>query len=102
MIFKINFKPPSPAKAGEINYNFFDVYTIAHFLIGVLYGLLDFSFLFSSALGIAWELVENTLKANLPNLFPNSTADTLKNSIGDVIAVMAGWWIVSYLITFFK
>lgn len=43
------------------------------------------------ALAIGWELVENTLKANLPFVFPNGTADTIQNALGDCLAVCLGW-----------
>ena len=90
------------AKIGEINYDFIDIFTLVHFLIGVVYGALHLTFLIMIALAIAWELVENPLKAYLPILFPHATADTLKNSIGDVVAVLTGWLIITYSIIIFN
>jgi hypothetical protein len=87
-------KKPRPAKPGEVNYAFTDRFTFAHFGIGALYGLLHVNFTATVILAILWEILENPLKVYFPSVFPNATADTLKNSIGDTIAVVLGWYVV--------
>jgi hypothetical protein len=82
---------PPPAKPGEVNYDFFDRFTFVHFGIGVAYGALHFPLAWVVALAVAWELVENPLKAYLPFVFPHASADTWKNSSGDTAAVLSGW-----------
>ena len=82
---------PPPAKKGEVNYGFVDRFTFAHFAIGFAYGFLGFGFGATLALALAWEAVENPLKAYLPRLFPHGTADTLANIAGDTVAVLTGW-----------
>ncbi|MEZ4815495.1 MAG: hypothetical protein R3A80_09865 [Bdellovibrionota bacterium] len=85
-------KPPH-ALPGSINYSFVDRFTLVHFCIGSLYGLLGTSFVFVLLLAIGWELVENPLKVLFPKVFPEASADTLQNSIGDTLAVLSGWWV---------
>ena len=90
-------KKPRPARPGEINYPFMDRFTLAHFAIGVIYGRLALSWWLALTLAVFWELIENPLKAYCPRIFPHATADTWQNSLGDCVAVMAGWALVSYL-----
>lgn len=85
---------PRPSRPGEVNYGLLDRFTIVHFGIGVGYGLLGVDGATATALGAAWELVENPLKAGLPRLFPHATRDTLRNAFGDIVAVSAGCVIV--------
>jgi hypothetical protein len=84
-------RSPPPAKPGEINYATVDRFTLVHAGIGVAYELLGLSFLLALVLAIAWELIENPLKAYLPWVFPHATHDTLRNSIGDSVALMISW-----------
>ena len=89
-------KPP-PAQPGEINYPLFDRFSFVHMAIGFGYGWVGATFPVSFLLAVAWELVENPLKANFPALFPHATADTFQNMVGDVISVSVGWalsWLV--------
>lgn len=79
------------AKPGEVNYGFVDRFTLVHFGIGLVYGLLHLHLGWALLLAIGWELVENILKARVAWIFPHATADTWKNSLGDVLAVMSGW-----------
>ena len=83
-------KPPLALK-GEINYTATDRFTAVHFSIGLLYGLLGLRFGVVLFLSIAWELIENPLKANFPRIFPRGTADTFQNAFFDCIAVILGW-----------
>jgi hypothetical protein len=89
---------PSPPKKGEVNYPFIDRFTFVHFLIGVGYGWLGFGFGLTLLLALAWELLENPLKYHLPFIFPHGTADTLKNSVGDSLAVILGWGSALYFL----
>ena len=90
-------RSPRPAKKGEINYTLFDRFTVAHFFIGIVYALLKFNFGVTIFLAVGWEVIENPLKANFPSLFPHGTADTLQNSLGDILGVMCGWAVVRFL-----
>ncbi len=85
---------PVSARRGEVNYSLVDRFTIVHFGIGVFYGLVGFSFSTALVLALTWEFIENPLKANLSFLFPHSSADTVSNMVGDVLALVAGWLIV--------
>lgn len=91
MKFSILGRPPPPSKPGEINHGFVDRFTLAHFLIGMLYAALQMSFWWAFALAIAWEIFENPMKSYLPRFFPNGTQDTWRNVTGDVLAVLLGW-----------
>lgn len=86
---------PPDSKTGEINHDFYDRYTLIHFLIGAVYGGLQLSIWVALALAIIWEVIENPLKVHLTIFFPNATKDTWLNSTGDVLAVMTGWVIAS-------
>jgi hypothetical protein len=70
---------------------------LVHTFIGVAYGLLALSSVGVLGLAVAWELLENPLKVRVPALFPHATRDTLRNSFGDVLAVMFGWGVARWL-----
>jgi hypothetical protein len=82
---------PRPANKGEINYHLIDRFTLAHLALGLAYGGVGFGFWTALALAAAWEAIENPLKANFAFLFPHASADTLRNMLGDVSAVLLGW-----------
>lgn len=84
-------KTPPPAHPGEVNWPMCDRFTLVHFGIGCTYAVLGLPFLVTLVLAVLWELVENPLKAYCPWIFPHATADTLRNSIGDSLAVCGGW-----------
>lgn len=88
---------PPLSKPGEVNHDFVDRFTLVHAVIGLAYALAGFGFVSVLVLTVAWELVENPLKACLPRLFPNATADTLRNAVGDVLASLAAWGLVRAL-----
>jgi len=94
-------RTPRQARPGEVNYGFVDRFTFAHFGIGLVYALLGLNFLIAILLALAWEIIENPLKAHVPSIFPHGTADTLRNSIGDTLAVLAGWWITTVTLPIF-
>lgn len=92
------FSKPPPAKKGEINYPFVDRFTFVHFMIGFGYGSLGLGFGLVVLLALVWEFLENPLKAHFSFIFPNGTADTLQNSIGDSLAVIFGWIISHHIL----
>jgi hypothetical protein len=80
-----------------VNYSFVDRFTFVHFGIGVVYGLLHLHLGLAAILAVAWEVVENPLKVRFTFLFPHATADTFQNSVGDIVAVLGGWLVCSWL-----
>ena len=99
-MIKFQFRKPPPAKPGEINYPMFDRFSFVHFAIGVLYYFLGFQFPTAFILAVGWELIENPLKANLPQIFPHATADTIQNAVGDIIAVSSGWALLDIILRY--
>ena len=94
-----SLRKPDPTRPGEVNYGLVDRFTFAHFGIGLVYAAIGLEFFIACLLAIAWELIENPLKVNFPRVFPHATADTLKNSVGDTLAVIAGWWLAALIMT---
>lgn len=92
---KLKMRMPPPARPGEVNHAFVDRFTFVHFGIGMAYELLGFTLELALLLALAWEILENPLKAYASFLFPHATADTLANSLGDMLAVCAGWLLLS-------
>ncbi len=74
-----------------------DRFTIVHFGIGVFYALIGLPFVAALLLALIWEVLENPLKVHASFLFPHATADTVKNSLGDTLAVCAGWFLIGNL-----
>ncbi|HEX4924333.1 MAG TPA: hypothetical protein VFV50_09610 [Bdellovibrionales bacterium] len=89
---------PPPAQKGHVNYHWFDRFTLVHFAIGAAYGALGLSSFWALFLAVAWETAENPMKAYFPYIFPNATADTWKNLVGDILAVMTGWFLASQIV----
>ena len=89
-------RQPPLAKPGEVNYDLFDRFTFAHLCVGIAYGVLHLPFGWVALLAIGWEVIENPLKAYLPFAFPNATADTWRNSVGDSAAVLVGWILLRF------
>jgi hypothetical protein len=79
-----------------VNHDFVDRFTPIHAGIGATYGLLHLPPAAVLLLALAWELLENPLKAFMPALFPHATRDTLRNMVGDVLAVFCGWALVRW------
>lgn len=77
----------------RINVDTFDRFTLGHAAVGVLLGLAGASKGQALAAAVAWELAENPLKDAFPGAFPHPSHDTRRNAVGDVIGVMAGWWL---------
>lgn len=80
-----------PARPGETNYEFIDVFTLHHMMMGTVMGAAGFSALQALGTTIAWELVEPTLKRTYPDMFPSHTIDTVSNKVGDTTYWMMGW-----------
>ena len=88
---------PLPARPGEVNHDFVDRFTFVHAAIGVAYAFLGLGLASTVALAIGWELVENPVKSCMPRLFPHASKDTLRNAVGDTLAVPAGWSVTRLL-----
>jgi len=80
------------ARRGEPNYSLVDGYTLWHFTAGAFMGLTGVGPWTALVASVAWELVEDRLKANLPDWFPVETYDTFANQVGDTAGLMAGWF----------
>jgi hypothetical protein len=76
----------------------FDRFSFAHFFVGLLLGLTPLSYQEIFVIAVVWEVVEYPLKKALPGWFPAPSHDSLRNSIGDVIAWMAGAFLVRLLL----
>lgn len=74
-----------------INQAAFDRYSSAHAGFGVLFAAHDVSFWGALAISVAFELVENELKEAYGEVFPHSSRDSLENSIGDTLSLLAGY-----------
>lgn len=81
----------SKAKDGEVNYDLFDRYTVAHFATGIGLGVARLKWWQALMFAVGWEIIETPLKRAIPGIFPYSSEDTLKNAAGDAIGMMAGW-----------
>lgn len=79
------------ALPGEINGGPFDRFTLVHFASGVALRAAGVPFWATIVVAIGWELVENSLKDDLPDFFPNATHDVASNAVVDVAAMLAGW-----------
>lgn len=90
-------KPPL-AKPGEVNYPMIDRFTFVHFAIGIFYAIIGVSFGWTFVFVVLWELVENPVKVYMSFLFPHATADTLQNSVCDILASLAGWLCVRWIV----
>ena len=79
------------ARPGELNYDLIDPYTLGHAASGVLMQLGRVPWWAALGLAVIWEFVERPLKDLFPGAFPVGTQDSFKNSVGDVLGLMAGW-----------
>lgn len=71
-----------------------DQYTVAHGSVGVLYGTLtNMPWWLALTLAVGFEVIENPLKDEFPELFPDAKHDRLPNAAADVAAVMFGFWL---------
>ncbi len=79
--------------APRIGYNVdpVDRYTIGHFSVGTLLGLMRVPWWGAIAFAVGWELIEDPLKDLVPGIFPHASHDAFVNSFLDAAAMMAGW-----------
>ena len=68
-----------------------DRFTAAHFVFGILMGLLHVSPLAAMAIAAGWEVVESPLKRWIPWAFPHPEPDAPLNAVLDAAATMFGW-----------
>jgi hypothetical protein len=85
------------ARPGEVNYALVDQWTLAHAAIGVLLGSQGLSPRQALVVGAAWEIAERPLKDAFPAMFPSETQDSLRNAVGDALAMAAGAWLFQYV-----
>ncbi len=83
--------PTRTARPGEVNYPVVDRFTLVHAGFGALLSILGASRGQALAMAIGWELLERPLKRSMPQIFPDSTQDTIPNMIGDAIATELGY-----------
>lgn len=79
------------AKPGEDNHVTTDQYTFRHMAFGALTGYYGMSAALSLTGAVVWEVVEPTLKRQLPGVFPKNTIDSFQNKAGDTAYWMVGW-----------
>lgn len=75
----------------EPNISPIDPYIVAHYGVGMLYGVARTPWWLALVLATGFEWVERFLKRANPAAFPAATQDSWQNSAFDVLAVMAGW-----------
>lgn len=82
---------------------FADQYSLLHFAVGIIAYFFGFTLTTFNIIHIAFELFENTtlgmriINTNFKNIWPGGKpeSDSLKNSFGDVMFGMLGWWLAS-------
>lgn len=68
-----------------------DRYTVAHGMLGYVFGLWGAPWYVALGTSLLFEFVEDGLKRVAPSVFPDATPDTWANSLLDTTAWMAGW-----------
>lgn len=86
--------PQRTARNNEVNFHIVDRFTLVHFGVGVVLGLIGFKWWAAAGTAIGWEVIERPLKRTIPQIFPHSTQDTFANAAGDATAMVVGWGIV--------
>lgn len=81
------------ARAGEDNGDPFDRFTLLHLASGAMMHRRGWGLGGVVLAGLAFELVEDALKTAAPEAFPNATLDTKENALGDVLALVVGWYL---------
>lgn len=72
-----------------------DIYTLSHFLHGVLFRLVGLPLLVSVVLECGWEVYENTnrvIRKYRRRGHPDYAGDSVVNSVCDVLACIGGWY----------
>lgn len=71
-----------------------DQWTVGHGAVGVLYGsVTNIPWWLALAFAVSWEYIENPLKDDYPDFFPDTKHDTIPNAVADAAAVMLGFWL---------
>lgn len=84
--------------------NFIDQYTLLHFAVGIMAYFWNISLEMTIYLHALYELIENTklgmhVITNYITIWPGGKerADSIKNSIGDIIFCAVGWLLAKYM-----
>jgi len=72
---------------GGLDKRIFDIFSIAHFLFGVVMGMSGLHFVYLVGATVVWELVEITTVGF-------GEKETLVNRFGDITIAVAGWLLV--------
>jgi hypothetical protein len=78
----------------KVNVAPIDVFTIPHFLFGVIFAMFGVSLVTVVLLALGFELFENVFKDTWSWLFPNASHDSFLNTTFDIIALIIGWYVV--------
>ena len=90
--------PQRLAKRGEINGDPIDRFTLAHLAWGAGMGALGCPWWAALGTALVWDIIiERPLKNLRPDLFPNSTQDTVEHIAVDAAAWLVGWGVTSTL-----
>ncbi len=84
----IDIKGLSPV---VVNKTPFDKFTAAHFVFGFAMAKLKFQPYQDVFSAVSFELIEDLLKKQHPDFFPNPTIDSKENSLIDVLATLSGF-----------
>lgn len=71
----------------------FDQYSLMHGISGAVLGAKNVDWKIVLLLSIGFEIVEDDLKRAAPGLFPLATIESTQNRVGDLISVLAGWYV---------
>ena len=73
-----------------------DRFTLGHFGVGLCLGALHVPEAWALGIAVGWELGENYLKKNVPQIFPDSKLDIPSNKIIDAFSMYLGYKIVKW------
>lgn len=68
-----------------------DRFTLVHGAVGYLMGRLGVDWRAAIAGAVAFEAIEDGLKASMPGVFPHPEADSKINALADVAAFLGGY-----------
>lgn len=71
-----------------------DRFTLGHVAWGIIFALMGVGFWTVTIGAILFELIENSVKRQLPWIFPEPKPDTFANATIDALAWVAGWGII--------
>lgn len=83
---------------------FFDQYSILHFAVGIICYFWNISLLNTFIIHTIFEIIENTEEGmyiinNYVRMWPGGKpqADSIINSVGDTIGILAGWFLAQII-----